>query len=43
MTGYEMEKGDYRENWKEIAKQVKDAAEWKCIRCGHPHDPAAGY
>ena len=38
-----MYKGDYPENWKEIAKQVKDAAGWHCIRCDHPHDPAAGY
>jgi len=43
MTGFVMGKGDYPENWKEIAKQVKDAAGWHCIRCDHPHDPAAGY
>lgn len=35
--------GTYPPNWKEIAKQVKDAAEWKCVRCGHAHDPKAGY
>jgi 5-methylcytosine-specific restriction endonuclease McrA len=34
---------DYPEDWPEIAKAVKDAAGWKCVRCGHPHDPAAGY
>ena len=38
-----MNKGEYPENWKEIADQVKEEAEWVCIRCGHPHDPKAGY
>jgi hypothetical protein len=22
---------------------VKDAANWRCERCDHPHDPPAGY
>lgn len=35
--------GDYPPNWKEIANAVKDAAGWRCIRCGHPHDPKTGY
>lgn len=35
--------GQYTSDWKEIAKQVKDEADWRCVRCGHPHDPAAGY
>lgn len=34
--------GEYPDNWDEIAKAVKDAAGWKCIRCEHPHDPPAG-
>ncbi|MCF6277684.1 MAG: HNH endonuclease, partial [Anaerolineales bacterium] len=34
---------DYPENWAEIARAVKDAADWKCVRCGHAHDPASGY
>lgn len=34
---------EYPPNWKEIAKAVKDAADWKCVRCGHFHDPQAGY
>ncbi len=34
---------DYPENWPEISRQVKDAAGWRCVRCNHPHDPAAGY
>lgn len=29
---------DYPPNWKEIAKAVKDEANWKCIRCNRPHD-----
>ena len=35
--------GDYTTEWPEIARAVKAAAGWKCIRCGHPHDPKAGY
>jgi hypothetical protein len=33
----------YPENWKEIAQSVKDDAGWKCVRCGHAHDPKLGY
>ena len=33
----------YPADWKEIARTVKVAAGWRCVRCGHPHDPAAGY
>lgn len=35
--------GPYPPNWKEIATAVKDAAGWCCVRCGHPHEPQAGY
>lgn len=35
--------GDYPSDWKAIAKAVKDAAGWKCERCGHDHDPATGH
>jgi len=34
---------DYPPDWPEIACDIKDAADWKCERCGHAHDPAAGY
>jgi hypothetical protein len=34
---------DYPPNWKEISIKVKEDAGWKCIRCGHPHDPKRGY
>lgn len=33
----------YPDNWNGIAKAVKDTAGWKCVRCGHVHDPKAGY
>ena len=29
-----MEKHRYPQNWKEIAKDIKDKAGWKCERCG---------
>lgn len=35
--------GTYPDDWKAIAKAVKDAAGWRCIRCNHEHDPASGY
>lgn len=35
--------GEYPPNWQEIAKAVKDAAHWTCVRCGKMHDPANGY
>jgi len=34
---------DYPADWPAIARQVKDAATWRCVRCGHAHDPASGY
>lgn len=33
----------YPDNWQEIASAIKGQANWCCVRCGHPHDPAAGY
>jgi len=35
-------RNDYPPDWPEIARQVKEEAGWCCVRCGHPHDPAAG-
>lgn len=35
--------GTYPADWPVIAKRVKDEAGWKCVRCGHPHEPKAGY
>lgn len=31
-------RGEYPADWPAIAQRVKDAADWCCIRCGHPHD-----
>ena len=36
-------RGEYPANWKEISDVIKSAAGWKCVRCGHPHEPQAGY
>ena len=35
--------GEYPQDWPAIAKRVKDEAGWCCVRCGHPHEPKAGY
>ena len=35
--------GAYPLNWAEISRAVKDEAEWKCVRCGHPHDRESGH
>lgn len=37
-----MFRGTYTEDWPTLARTVKDAAGWRCIRCGHGHNPAAG-
>ena len=29
---------DYPNNWDEIARAVKEAADYRCIKCGHPND-----
>lgn len=33
----------YPADWKEIATRIKQAANWRCERCGHIHEPATGY
>lgn len=33
----------YPDNWPEIARAVKDAAGWRCVRCQHEHSPSDGY
>lgn len=30
-------KNDYAAEWPAIARQVKDAAGWRCVRCQHAH------
>lgn len=32
----------YPPDWKAISQRVRGEAGWHCIRCDHPHDPAAG-
>ena len=34
---------DYPPEWPEIAKRIKDAAHWRCVRCNHPHDIPSGH
>lgn len=35
--------GEYPPDWPAIARQVKKEADWCCVRCGHEHEPKAGY
>lgn len=32
---------DYPADWPHIARAVKEAASWRCVRCGHPHESPA--
>ena len=34
---------DYPDEWPDIANRIKNAAEWKCERCGHKHDFVTGH
>ena len=36
-------KGEYPDNWGEIANRIKEKAGWKCERCGHDNDSKTGY
>ena len=38
-----MIKKDYPENWPEISEKIKARHNYCCERCGHHHDPKAGY
>lgn len=35
-------RGEYPPDWHEIARAVKEAAGWCCVRCGHEHAPRLG-
>lgn len=35
-------RGTYANDWNAIAIGVKQRSGWACVRCAHPHDPAAG-
>lgn len=34
--------GEYPADWDEVARRIKEEARWRCVRCRHPHAPAAG-
>lgn len=36
-------RNDYPPDWPELSARVKAEAGHCCVRCQHPHDPAAGY
>lgn len=33
----------YPKDWPKIATRIKEAANWRCEHCNHPHDPASGH
>lgn len=35
--------GPYPDDWKALARAVKDEVGWQCIRCQHPHEPTSGH
>lgn len=37
-----MFKGEYPSEWSQLARSVKDAAGWRCVRCNHAHAPDLG-
>lgn len=37
------QRGAYPSDWRQIAQAAKEGADWRCVRCGHAHDPQAGY
>lgn len=39
MTRSSLPGATYPEDWKTLARQVKDDAGWRCVRCKVPHDP----
>jgi transcription elongation factor Elf1 len=38
-----MKSSGYPSNWTSIARKVKQAAGFKCVRCGHVDDKETGY
>ena len=36
-------RSDYPSNWEQIARKVKAAANWRCIRCDHLNDYESGH
>lgn len=35
--------GEYSGDWNKIARSTKDAADWRCVRCDHPHCTNTGH
>jgi hypothetical protein len=35
--------GAYSDDWSAVATAAKEAAGWKCVRCGHEHDRDSGH
>jgi hypothetical protein len=35
--------GEYTADWPEISLERKEESGWKCVRCGHSHEPSTGY
>lgn len=33
----------YPPDWKAISQRIRDEAGWRCVRCGHAHDPMSGH
>ena len=34
---------DYTDDWKDVATRTKEAAGWKCVRCGAANDYESGH
>lgn len=41
--GQAKQRGEYPAEWARIAKEIKDAANWKCVRCNHAHCVKSGH
>jgi len=33
----------YTQDWPEVAREAKNQAGWKCVRCGHLHEVFSGH
>lgn len=38
-----MDRGEYPDNWNQIAFEIKEKADWCCENCNQKHDPENGY
>jgi transcription elongation factor Elf1 len=37
------DRGEYPPDWNDIARAVKEAAGWRCVRCNHEHNVKSGH